>query len=1111
MPLHLAALVPSPSSIASFLSKQLRDPTMKALGLDPISKAFRKAIESFLLSLQEEYQRHAVLHTLLQASVEASVSAFVGAESVHETLASAFKDINSFDISVLARLWREIPGTGGVGSLVELPPAFDWDSVGASYLQAVRAILSETPQLREIWLANNVDDIRRSLAAMRGITASFSLDDYRRILIEDFGTLKLSAIRLDCNRTFEDRSVPLQSIYIRQYVKAAFPPRDLSRDYRRKLKVEGRFYGIPEESGLEDISGAYQRAPVRPIREVLSEPSAQRLVILGDPGLGKSTLLQHLALDWAQANSTLIPFVIELRKYTRDHAHPRNFLEFMESGTWSRCHLPKGELDHYMREHEVVVMFDGLDEIFEEDLRSNIVTEIISFARDYPHTKVLVTTRVMGYAVGSANPDHFRAAGFQQLTLQYFGDIEIREFVEKWYATTISDQGEQEELAARLMGATSDSTAIRELAGNPLLLTMMVLLNRRKHLPRERLKLYESCAELLVEGWDAVRHLDRSEYLTHEDKIEILQRVAFEMQLERDGIGGNMISEHRLQTVLISALRDRNVSAPRVAAQKIVKALTERDFMLCFTGDEQFAFVHRTFLEYFCAREYMSHLANAGNKDELIKLFETRWRDDAWHEVLRLVCAMAGPDLASILIAKLLDAGVEKRGWRAVFLAAECIGEIRQAGRVEPLRSAVQKELLQLLEFEASDEDKEIRDDLDAETVSVRKGALDRIVRFWPREVTHAVLQRAARNQYWVVRFRAVEELVRYRKDEATRQWLMDLTSDESGLVIQAGIHGLATGWPDEPTRQFLLGLFDSSNPRVPRSSVVRELSEYWPKKTTWQWLVDRAIDDKDTVTHEAIRQLAQRWRDDATRDWLMDRITSDVRKDVRLTAAQQLSMNWRDESVRKQLIELAEQRGDPAAGDAALVGLARVRDADLRGFILSRLSQVEDPTALQHIIWAFVWVWGNEETLEFLLTCVLEGKHTEVRSTAIHQLTRHWRTETTRRLLLNRRCKVRRDDRIQFIHELVRQWKDDRTRNVLSHVAAQDEDVEIRRSALTKLVAAWPDALTKKLLRDRSTTDPEGSVRQEALHLLSRSFSENKICSPRSEDGLGPKIEPTG
>jgi hypothetical protein len=1089
MPLHLAALVPSSSSIGSFLGTQLKDPAMKALGMDPLSKALRKAMESFLMALEEEYQRHEVLHTLLQDSIEAAISTFVNAESVQDVLAGPFRNESSFDASALSKLWRDIPGPGGEGKLIELSPAFDWNAVGTSYLQAVRAILSETPQLREIWLAKNVDDIRRSLESMRGAAPRFSLEDYRRTLIEDFGTLKLSAIRLDCSRNLDDRRVPLQKVYVQQFVKAAFPPRNLSRDYRKKLHAEGRFSRFSEGGDPEGLSGAYHRAPVLPIREVLNEPSC-RFVILGDPGLGKSTLLQHLALEWAQGTSTSIPFMVELRKYTRDHSQPRNFLEFMESGTWSRCHLPQGELEQYLRERDVVVMFDGLDEVFDESLRSNIVTEIISFSRDYPHTRIVVTTRVMGYAVGSSNPEHFRGAGFQQVTLQYFHDSQIREFVNNWYASTSLDSGEREDLAARLMAAVEESTAIRELAGNPLLLTMMVLLNRRKHLPRESLKLYEACAELLVEGWDAVRHLDRSEYLTHDDKIEILQRVAFEMQLERDGLGGNMISETRLQSVLVSALRDRDVSAPRVAAQKIVKALTERDFMLCFTGDEQFAFVHRTFLEYFCAREYMSHLANAGDKKELVELFNARWSDDAWHEVLRLLCAMAGPDLASILIQKLLDVGMQKQSPRAIFLAAECIGEIRQAGRVEALRSAVQEQLVQLLEYEASGDDEEVRDRVDAGTVSVRKGALDRIVRFWPGAPTQHILKSAARNRYWAVRFGAVEALVRYWKDQATRQWLVDLTGDDSGLVVQAAVHGLAAGWPDDETRDLLLRLLESSNAHVPRSNIIRELSQIWPQLTTREWLVDRAIHETDkSGSHEAIRELARRFRDDVTGEWLMGLILSGARKDIRTVAAEQLTENWSYSKFHEKMIRLADQNEDFPSRDAALVGLSQIRHDDIRSFILDRIRRIEDPGVWSEIIWNFTWLWRDEQTKEFLLNCVQEDEHAQVHSTAIHQLARCWRKDSTQRLLLNRPNQFGAKPRILYMHEFVRQWNDDRTRRVLADVAAQDETVEVRLAALAKLTAVWPDEQTKILLLDRSTKDPDDGVRGRVVAMLSQTF----------------------
>jgi predicted NACHT family NTPase len=46
------------------------------------------------------------------------------------------------------------------------------------------------------------------------------------------------------------------------------------------------------------------------------------------------------------------------------------------------------------------------------------------------------------------------------------------------------------------------------LAGNPLLLTMMLILNRTEDLPRDRVRLYEKCAELLLHQWKAQEALN---------------------------------------------------------------------------------------------------------------------------------------------------------------------------------------------------------------------------------------------------------------------------------------------------------------------------------------------------------------------------------------------------------------------------------------------------------------------------------------------------------------------------------------------------------------------------------------------------------------------------
>lgn len=739
-----------------------------------------------------------------------------------------------------------------------------------------------------------------------------------------------------------------------------------------------------------------------------------------------------------------------------------------------------------MREREAVILFDGLDGIFVEDLRANIVAEIIKFSRDYPLANIIVTTRAMGYVTGSGNPEHFRASGFRQFTLQDFDNAEIEDFVRKWCLTTISSNPEREMVSERLLNAITESNAIRELAGNPLLLTIIVLLNRRKHLPRERLNLYDSCAELLVEGWDAARHLDRSEYLTHGDKIEILQQIAFEMQQDEGGLAGNAISENKLKDVLISALQDRAVRTPKIVAEKIVDALAERDFMLCSLGEAQFGFVHRTFLEYFCAREFTQHLANAGGKEELLDVFRTRWPDDAWHEVLRLVCAMVGPDLASELIKQLLKGASESRGWQAVFLASECVAEIRQAGRVEELKTAIKERLVTLLDFEADTGGYEVRDHADDESVSVRTGALDRIVRFWVDEGTRIIVQEAAGNQYWKVRFRAVEAMTKHWRTDETRRWMVDLANGRLSLIVPAAIHGLAAGWPDEPTREVLLGLLDATHANVARSDVIVALSEKWPSQTTWEWLVDRSLREVEPyAAGEVIRELARRWHDERTRQWLLERVTADQRNYLRWVAAGELVSYWPREQIEKMMLDLASQDENKSARDAALIGLVRLDDPRVRDFIIAKLNKIEDAKARQQLIYHFVWRWPDEKTMDLLFRLALEDESQEVRSSAVHQLTRDWRAEVTNWILFNRSGQFNPSVRAFFLREFIRQWADAKTQFVLMKMATNDEDVEIRQRALQYLAEMWPVEATWKFLCTRSIEDCDVNTQAMALRLL--------------------------
>ena len=140
--------------------------------------------------------------------------------------------------------------------------------------------------------------------------------------------------------------------------------------------------------------------------------------------------------------------------------------------------------------------------------------------------------------------------------LQDLDDEQIETFLESWHQDTYrpEESNERKEKHDRLLRAIGASRAIRELAGNPMLLTMMAIVNRSQELPRDRAKLYRQCAELLLDRWkiedslaaDPTLREDRNSF-DIEEKQNLLRQVARHMQERPQGLAGNIITKETHQ------------------------------------------------------------------------------------------------------------------------------------------------------------------------------------------------------------------------------------------------------------------------------------------------------------------------------------------------------------------------------------------------------------------------------------------------------------------------------------------------------------------------------------------------------------------------------------
>jgi hypothetical protein len=143
-----------------------------------------------------------------------------------------------------------------------------------------------------------------------------------------------------------------------------------------------------------------EKAEAVAVSEMLTAKDApRRLMILGRPGRGKTTLLEALALAfvqpenfaWAKDFPKLLPVFYRIRDLDRDLQETRGTIWDCiqhHCGRGMQEALPVG----FFQRQEVALLFDGLDEAGTLARRNEIVKLIGAFAAQLPVTSRLVVT-----------------------------------------------------------------------------------------------------------------------------------------------------------------------------------------------------------------------------------------------------------------------------------------------------------------------------------------------------------------------------------------------------------------------------------------------------------------------------------------------------------------------------------------------------------------------------------------------------------------------------------------------------------------------------------------------------------------------------------------------
>lgn len=445
-----------------------------------------------------------------------------------------------------------------------------------------------------------------------------------------------------------------------------------------------------------------------------------RIVILGEPGGGKTTMLRWIATayllkrkDAAAFNQlpdfetlpdqALIPVLIRCRDLGEADLC-RSFSDFL------RQHLNKTELQPQeaavmeavildrIAKGEVILLVDGLDEISNPQVRMMFCQELERTAIRYPNSVVVVTSRIVGYR----DMPYRMTSGFAHGHITELTRNDKDLFAHRWIDATEQHLSDREKgvRVNDLLEALHSDDRIEQLTGNPMLLTTLALVKRKVgKLPNKRTKLYSEAVSVLL-NWNPRQY----QIIGEDEAIPQLEYLAYEMchrgiQRMSDDDVQELLENIRIEYPNIRAIRRREPKAFLDLLEARSSILVRSDGIWLDSAKYEkpaWEFRHLTFQEYLASKAILDGRYPGRDKtksiiDKVRQLAEGLYIQDhvdleddksisrSWRETIRLLVAECkDDDVDSVLLAildPLTSRLADRAGQSRAILAVSCLAD----------------------------------------------------------------------------------------------------------------------------------------------------------------------------------------------------------------------------------------------------------------------------------------------------------------------------------------------------------------------------------------------------------------------------------------------------
>ena len=353
-------------------------------------------------------------------------------------------------------------------------------------------------------------------------------------------------------------------------------------------------------------SSVHEQLRSASLQSIVKSSDVSHLVILGQPGAGKTTSIKHLCQQMLTTDDIFptqsFPLLIKLRDLNNAKAAEGDFQDLLieriqmildiplsfpsdmigEDAIASRRSLRERAVIQALESLKPVILLDGLDEVSHKAKRDGIIEGVRRLAIQLEAARIILTARTGEFSYHIEKMKSFEIAPLsteqiEQFATSWLGEADSKIFLKQIRSSPFMD------------------TAIKPLT----LAHLCAIFERVQKIPEKPKSIYKKIVSLLLEDWDQQRSVQR---LSSYSDFEVDRKSEFLSDLAHSLTTSNRTSTFTRGDLVETYLSiHQNYGLPRGDAQSVVNELESHTGLIVQSGDDLFEFSHKSLQEYLTA------------------------------------------------------------------------------------------------------------------------------------------------------------------------------------------------------------------------------------------------------------------------------------------------------------------------------------------------------------------------------------------------------------------------------------------------------------------------------------------------------------------------------